>query len=235
MTDQFSTANHAANEIRRLIASAAYRPGDRLPPERELATTFKIGRPALREGIRRLIAAGILEARRGSGTYVADVNLADVFAVRLSLEPLAAGLAARRRTEAEARELLALQIDLMDALSDPDEFAAKDLAVHAVIAGATRNRVLKNILLNLTELTKLSRSITAPSLGVRGATMRAMKDIVRAISAGDEIKAAESMRGHIESVREYAESSHLSETSHGEAETGADASNDAAGEGKGAP
>ena len=82
--------------IRELIADNNMGVGDRLPPERELAITLGVSRPALREGLRRLIDLGALEPRQGSGTYVAGVDQVELLEV-----PRPAGAA---RSEAGGQE-----------------------------------------------------------------------------------------------------------------------------------
>src|SRR5215475_15489296 len=57
-----------------LIRTGNLRPGDRLPPERELVEIFAISRPSLREAMRALSTLGIVESRHGGGTFVTDLN-----------------------------------------------------------------------------------------------------------------------------------------------------------------
>jgi GntR family transcriptional repressor for pyruvate dehydrogenase complex len=73
-----------AEQIRRLIGSGALKPGDLLPPERELAARLGVGRSSIRDAVRTLEVMGILEPRQGHGTVVRDLN-ADALVVPLSL------------------------------------------------------------------------------------------------------------------------------------------------------
>src|SRR5258706_4991569 len=66
------TTDHVVSQMREVIARGELRPGDRLPPERELALRLGVSRPSIRAGLRSLIAMGILRARQGSGTYIAE-------------------------------------------------------------------------------------------------------------------------------------------------------------------
>jgi len=84
-----------AEQIQRLIASGALRPGDRLPPERELAAKFGVGRSSLRDAIRTLEVMGIVESRQGSGTVVRDLSTESL------VVPLASVLAHKRGLVAE--------------------------------------------------------------------------------------------------------------------------------------
>src|SRR6185295_8421099 len=58
--------------VHELIKREELKPGDRLPPERELAKQLGISRPALRAGLRSLVSVGRLRSRQGAGTFIAD-------------------------------------------------------------------------------------------------------------------------------------------------------------------
>jgi GntR family transcriptional regulator, transcriptional repressor for pyruvate dehydrogenase complex len=199
-----SVADTATTALRELLARGHYQPGDRLPSERELAEGLGLSRPTLREAIRRLTEAGLLESRRGSGTYVARVDLDAVYAVRLQLEPFAARLAAVERSRPDLARLTASVKALRGQLDDPDAFAATDLDIHATVARASGNPVLCDLLDRLNELTQMSRAITSPSLELRRATLRDLNRLVRAVRARDADAASAAMEAHIECVREFA-------------------------------
>lgn len=59
-------------DIRKMISQENLRPGDRIPSERELAETLKVGRSTIREALRSLELLGLIETRRGEGTFLAD-------------------------------------------------------------------------------------------------------------------------------------------------------------------
>ena len=201
-----SVADSAVAALRALVARGHYQPGDRLPPERDLASGLGLSRPTLREAIRRLTEAGLLESRRGSGTYVANIDLGEVFAVRLQLEPFAARLAAIERSGDDARRLSSLVRALRDQLDDVEAFGATDLEIHRTIAAMSRNAVLVGLLERLTELTQLSRAVTSPARDARLATLREMRQLARAVRARNPDLAAETMAAHIRSMREIASS-----------------------------
>lgn len=200
-----SVAETATSALRDLLARGHYQPGDRLPSERELAEGLGLSRPTLREAIRRLTEAGLLEARQGSGTFVAAIDLDAVFAVRLQLEPFAAGLAAERRTKGELERLNTLVKALPKLLEDPAEFTATDLELHRTLAEASRNVVLRDFLDRLTELTNLSRPITSPVPDARRTTLRDLRKLVRAVRDRDSDGATAAMVAHLESMRAIAE------------------------------
>src|SRR5215472_3422191 len=101
------------DQIRELIADGRIKPGDRLPPERELAELFKASRNSVRDAIRVLEQMGLTESRQGDGTYVRSVSAEDL------AEPLAL-IVLQSRTQ--MRELLEVRRVLEPALA---EFAAE--------------------------------------------------------------------------------------------------------------
>lgn len=190
--------------LRTAVARHEYRPGDRLPSERELAKRLGVSRPAVREAIGQLVEGGVLESRHGSGTYVAAVDLEDVFDVRLRLEPLAAGLAAARRTPGEAKEMRELLAALRASLADARRFAAIDVELHHAIAAASGNQVLVGILTRLTDLTLLSRDVSSTAADARRSTLGDMRAVVAAIRAADAKGAEKAMARHLATVRGFA-------------------------------
>ncbi|KAB2348076.1 FadR family transcriptional regulator [Actinomadura rudentiformis] len=136
------------------VTAGAWRVGDRIPGEFELASQLGVSRPAVREAIRALSHVGVLEVRRGDGTYVrsgADprpllrkverASLRDVFEVQLAYDVQAARLAARRRTDADLvrlEELLAARA----AATGAEEFGAADSRFHLGVVESTGNAVL---------------------------------------------------------------------------------------------
>src|SRR6202140_5839075 len=68
------TSEEVISRIRVMIHGGELRPGDRLPPERDLAKLFGVSRPTLRAGLRSLAAVGVLRARQGAGTFVVKTD-----------------------------------------------------------------------------------------------------------------------------------------------------------------
>src|SRR6059058_2038528 len=89
-----------AEQISALIARGEFQPGDRLPPERDLAGKLKVSRPVVREAMLALELAGLVEVRTGAGTYVKSVNRAPIKLLNTGPSPFEL-LAARRLIEAE--------------------------------------------------------------------------------------------------------------------------------------
>ncbi len=196
-----SVVDQATDQLRELIARGAYQPGDRLPAERELAEGLRVSRPTVREAVRRLTDAGLLRPRRGSGTFVADIDLDAVFALRLRLEPYAAQLAADNRTEADLRRLRSLVRQLRAETEKSDAYAESDAQIYQVVIDAAANPILADILLRLRDLTK---AVTPIDASIRAGNLRHMRKLARAIEDGDGVGAAAAMEDHLSELREVA-------------------------------
>lgn len=192
--------NHVAERLRELLSDEQILPGDRLPPERELASQLGVSRSSLREGLRRLSDLGIIESRQGSGTYRAPLDLGDLFGVRQRLEPLAALLAAQRRDEHDLRRLEEAVAEMRAALPDAQHFGAADVRAHAAIVDASASVPLRVLFAAIADLLSHSRASTANDAALREQSLREMTAIVAAISAQDAPAAERAMRAHLEHV-----------------------------------
>ena len=138
-------------------------PGEKLPNEVELSQQLGVSRATLREAIRELAARGVLEVRRGRGTFVseevADIEdfgfsglerlqgqLRDLFELRSIFEPRAARLACRRATETELEEILARGAEVEDCIRAGRDRTAADREFHTAIVRATHNEYMLRLL-----------------------------------------------------------------------------------------
>lgn len=201
---QDSIVAQAAEAIREYVISRGLLPGQRLPSERELAESLGASRPALREAIRRLEADRVIDVRGRSGMYIATLDVADLFAVRLQLEPFAARLTAELRTSAELRELQALLAELRRTVADPPRFSELDRQLHADVARFSGNSVLAGFVLQLNDLTLISRGTTVRDHDTRLGTVRDMVTLVSAIRRRDGHAAATAMHLHVQRIEQTA-------------------------------
>ncbi|MDX3571235.1 FadR/GntR family transcriptional regulator [Streptomyces sp. ID05-47C] len=149
----------AAQRLREQITGGHWPVGTRLPGETTLAKELGVGRSTLREALRALAGAGLVQPRHGSGVFVIATEPAedwparlrraavtDVYEVRLGVEVHAARLAARRRTPEDVTALRAA-LDGRRAASDADDtaFVDADIALHAAVVAAARNPVLTSL------------------------------------------------------------------------------------------
>ncbi|WP_207944969.1 FadR/GntR family transcriptional regulator [Actinomadura rubrisoli] len=142
------------DQLQAQVSGGSWPVGERIPAELDLAAQLGVSRPAVREAIRALSHVGVLEVRRGDGTYVRSsgdprpllrrvtrATARDVFEVQLAYDVQAARLAARRRTGADLARLEEL-LRARDEATEADEFGAADARFHLGVAEATRNPVL---------------------------------------------------------------------------------------------
>jgi GntR family transcriptional regulator, transcriptional repressor for pyruvate dehydrogenase complex len=171
-----AVTDSAIGRIRELVASGEWLPGMRLPRESDLAKQFGLSRNSLREAVRALSVARVLEVRQGDGTYVSSLDpgelleptlaatdllrgstVLELFEVRRMLEPEAAALAAIR-ADADVISALKHELDRMiDAGDQADELLEADTAFHDVIASAPCNGVLRALLRSLSTSTVRAR------------------------------------------------------------------------------
>jgi GntR family transcriptional repressor for pyruvate dehydrogenase complex len=220
MTSRGSGVTHDAIEtIRELIASGEWGPGTRLPREVDLAAQLGLSRNSLREAVRALALARVLEVRQGDGTFVSSLEpsellaptqfathllrgstVLELFEVRRMLEPEAAAMAARRADD-EIKHALRHELDLMIAAGDRvEELVAADAAFHDVIGRAPGNEVLRSLLRSLSTSTVRARLWHGLQDKVALDTARAEHTrIYEAIVAGDADLARAATTLHISS------------------------------------
>jgi GntR family transcriptional repressor for pyruvate dehydrogenase complex len=212
-----SVTRDAIERIRELIASGEWGPGTRLPREQDLALQLGLSRNSLREAVRALSLARVLEVRQGDGTYVSSLDpgelleptlsatnllrgrtVLELFEVRRLLEPEAAALAAQRVDE-DLIAALGAELDRMVAAGDrADDLVEADAAFHDVIAGAPGNGVLRTLLRSLS--TSTARARLWHGIADRDALDIAREEhrrIYDAIAAGDPDLARASALLHI--------------------------------------
>lgn len=158
---------------RKIFEQHVYKFGEKLPNENELAHSLGISRTTLRDAIRILTYEGILEVRRGRGTFVAEqidqyakgalpihdlsemkVTLRDLYEARMIFEPEAAALACKRATDAEIAEILRLgEICQSEILKNPqgNKRIASESAFHGAIIKASHNEFLGQFMPMLTK------------------------------------------------------------------------------------
>lgn len=158
-----ATAEQVLEKIRALITSGQLHPGDRLPAERELAKQLGISRPSIRAGLRMMVARGVLHARHGSGTYVADgppsldsdqlsllaelhgFTFDQMYEARRVLEVQVAELAAERATAEHVATIAEEVAEMFSALDDPQKYLIHDIKFHRAIAAASANPILATL------------------------------------------------------------------------------------------
>lgn len=220
---QGSLSDRIERQIVDLLIADELRPGDRLPPERELATLLGVSRPSVREAIRSLEAQGRLHVRHGQGVYVTDpksqrhlrasladaeVPVAELFAMREVLEVPAAGWAAEAgdtaRIDAAAQALAELNEAAQDSPPDFHRLQALDAAFHMRLVEAAGNRFLRQTLGVLQEMLAASMETTLLVPGRLAKSRGQHEAILAAVRGADPAAARAAARRHIRDAHKVA-------------------------------
>jgi DNA-binding FadR family transcriptional regulator len=169
-----------------LIAGGHYRPGERLPSERELMETLGVGRSSIREAFQALAIMGLIDIRPGQGTFVRDITTdviirRNIFAplinpevtgelveARIAVEPTIAALAARRHTEDELSAIDDVLSQCDRAIATGEPVYSHSASFHLLVARASHNTVFVRFMETLINL-----------MAARGSRIEEHADFVR--------------------------------------------------------
>jgi GntR family transcriptional regulator, transcriptional repressor for pyruvate dehydrogenase complex len=210
-----------AEQLLGQIGSRRLKPGDPLPPERELTQTFNVGRSSIREALRMLESQGVIAPANGGAFVVADAanplesslrmlfaldeeaGMHDLFELRRILECEAAALAAARHSDAHLEAMdtaIERMAESLEATGRDQSFIEADLRFHLAVADATGNRLVVHSMhavrdvLRRALLTVYHIPHSPESAVVEHRAIRA------AVAAGDAERAREEMRVHLARV-----------------------------------
>jgi GntR family transcriptional repressor for pyruvate dehydrogenase complex len=199
-----AVTEEAISTIKAMIVSGELKPGQRLPPEKELSDRLGLSRNSLREAVKSLEIIRVLDVRRGDGTYVTslephllleamsfvvdlhqDSSVIEIFEVRRVLEPHAAGIAATRITDEQLAELATSLASVTDA-TPVEQLVAHDLEFHRLISEAGGNAYLSSLLDSMSSATiraRIWRGITEDDATAR--TLSEHSAILAALTSRD--------------------------------------------------
>jgi DNA-binding FadR family transcriptional regulator len=220
--DRVNLVEEIVERITAYILGQGLAAGDQLPPEREFAAGFRVGRSTIREAIKSLRAVGIVEVTpRGPvvgtggteglaksfawGLLITERGVQDALEAREAVEPTLARLAAERATDEEIARLKAILAEMRQQQGS-DRYVGADLEFHMTIARAARNGLLLSIAetlqgLSRTWMTKnLALEKTKKNLLAR--SYREHLAIYRALRDRDPAAAASSMQAHLSAAGE---------------------------------
>ncbi|WP_174801277.1 FCD domain-containing protein [Martelella limonii] len=215
-----------AVEIRQMIARSSHKPGDRLKTERQMAEELGVSRSLVREAVITLELEGLVDVRKGSGIYLAvpadvteeaeppvddlpdDFGPFELLQARQLLESTIAAFAAEMVSMADIRrmrEALDMEREAIEKGSD-DGYAADEL-FHRLIAVATQNSVLVDMLDELWAKRKRSRMWAQLHTRVfdtdyRRRWLHDHQEILQALQKKDAARARQAMWNHLQNVRE---------------------------------
>lgn len=207
-------SERAANAIAAMIADEhRFSPGDKLPNELDLSEELGVSRITLREAVRILCTRGMLEIRRGKGTYVisddpdalpapaaASVDLTaasrrDLLELRLAIEPAAAYYTARRASEKEIQELRAM-VDRIAALREAGQpFAREEASFHAALVRASGNGPMAQTAVRCPGCSEVSYALSSGEGGE--GVVQELRELARCLRERDGDGARAVMRLHL--------------------------------------
>ncbi len=144
-------------QLKELIYRGKFKPGEKLPAERELAHTLGVSRPTVKSAINKLVNNGLVEQKQGQGSFVSsyqsqyrdnplreifdaqNVSLVDLLEVRSGLEVTAASLAAQRATPEDIEVMQDCLQEMQAKIKNGEVGADEDVSFHMNIAYATKN------------------------------------------------------------------------------------------------
>jgi GntR family transcriptional repressor for pyruvate dehydrogenase complex len=214
---RLTTSEEVVSHLREMVHRGELRPGDRLPPERDLAKLLGVSRPTLRAGIRSLAAVGVLQSRQGAGTFVVKSDgppsldssplrlmaslhgftPGEMFEARRSLEMAVAGLAAERATGDQMATMAEEIAGMYASLDEPEQFLVHDMRFHQTVAAASGNRILTSLMNMVATILFDVRSKTVKRATDLKESAAMHRQIYRAIRERNSEAARIAMRDHL--------------------------------------
>jgi len=209
------TAEIVVQHVRALIERGELRPGDRLPPERELAVQLGVSRPSVRAGLRSLAAIGVLQTRHGAGTFITDgpptlgseplsflaalhgFTRDEMFEARRALEVGVAGLAAERASDDQIATIAEEVTGMFASLDDAQAFLIHDIRFHRGVAAASGNPILASLVEMVSALFYEQRRKTVGHGRDLKQAAQAHRNIYHAVRAHDPKRARSAMSEHL--------------------------------------
>jgi GntR family transcriptional repressor for pyruvate dehydrogenase complex len=211
-------------QLRDMIYRGEMGPGDRLMSERDMAALFKVGRPTVRTAVQRLTDQGLIESRRGVGTFVLGqeqtaekrpllqvlngeaFSIADIQEVRMALESKSAELAAQRATDEDIRQIKKGLERMVRERKDHQIRINTDISFHMNIAYASKNIVQIHLMKSFYDVQiyamSYSYATVLESLHIDDLIDHQHHRIFEAIQKHDAAQAREAMETHIAAILE---------------------------------
>ncbi|MFJ4841552.1 FadR/GntR family transcriptional regulator [Streptomyces sp. NPDC088746] len=206
----------ATEHLREQISTGAWPVGTKLPGETSLAASLGVGRSTVREALRALAGAGLVQARQGAGVFVIAAEpeedwatrlrraaVTDVYEVRIGIEVEAARLAGRRRTDDDVAALAAALAGRRAAAGSGDAaFVDADIALHAAVVAAAHNPVLSALFTEFVPTLRKGLIDMLALLGLRSGDPNhgdeSHASLVDAVARGDGDAAGRTLREELE-------------------------------------
>lgn len=220
-----TVAAQVINQITDLIKGGRLTPGDRLPSERVMAEMLGVSRPPLRESLKVLEYAGVIETRYGDGIYVKSstspldntplfsrllnqYTLEEMIEMRKVVELAAVRFAIDRATDDDFDALQNIQSQTRKSTDDLEKFIECDFLFHSTIAETTHNAMLFNTVQTMRNLMGEFNRELLEDKSFREKVCKQHKTILAAIVKRDKEAAVAAMSEHLDNVVNMALDSH---------------------------
>ena len=198
-----------------IVDEGRYAPGSKLPNENELSDALQVSRTTLREAISFLVAQGVLEIRRGKGTFVAQtlptqamdltalsslrsrVRAKDLFEMRLIFEPATVAMACQRATDEELRQIQK-KADRMERIAAAGgDWPLADQEFHMALIRASHNEYMRRLYPIINSAVNEILQITENRQQMQDIAVRDNQLILEFLLRRDEVGASHAMSIHI--------------------------------------
>ena len=208
-----------ADQISTWITENGLRPGDRLPPERELAQRLGVSRATLSQALVALEVIGVVVVRHGDGTVLTERartgpvieairahadRLPEIIEARDALESKLAALAASRRTDADLAAIRAALEEMERDIDAGGRGVEADELFHGAITAAARSELLTQMMAAIHDLIRETRLESLSQPGRPRESLAGHRRVADAIVAGDPEAAAQAMHEHVMLVSDVA-------------------------------
>ncbi|NWF92434.1 MAG: FadR family transcriptional regulator [Syntrophaceae bacterium] len=205
------------DQIRTAILSGELAPGQKLPPEIEMASQLSASRSSLREALNALVHMGYLE-RRNRGLYVTpdsfwkstsslpfarsqqEWNIAEIIEVRQIIETELSASAAKRAEPEDMRALEESLRQMESQIGDAAGFIEADYRFHLSIARAAKNSILYDFIQKIRDLLKENIALVIQESNISRRSLHYHQRIFEAIKEGDASRARRLMAGHLSDI-----------------------------------
>jgi DNA-binding FadR family transcriptional regulator len=216
-----SVAELVVRRILDMVRAGQLKPGDQLPPERDLALSLNVSRPSVREAMRGLTVLGVVRSRQGGGAFISDLdaeallgpiqfflslqdtNIRELYDARSLIESDVARRAAVAIGREELDRLEAILADQAATLSDPVAFRQSDHAFHDTIWTGCRNAYLRRIGQGLNVLGLEFRKRASETPGTLRQSFADHRRLLDALAARDPDAAARAAEQHMQNVYQF--------------------------------
>lgn len=217
--DRSGITELVVQRIKDLLSRGELKAGSRLPPERELAEMLNISRPSLRTALKALSVMGIIRAKPGAGTYIAEslpevftepmhfmtlinnTSIEELFEARRIIEAGLAELAAERAV-VEDLDALNREIEGMrETIDDPENYLKHDVRFHQIMAHAANNKLMSGVMDTIAQLLFHIRRQTISNAKDLEEAIDWHRKIVDAIRKHDTKRAKDMLSSHLRAAQ----------------------------------